>query len=65
MVRRLGVEYLRTMSEASVEQTLWWYRSMLEVLAGREEWPRRAMLDELHLMSAALIRELRNNEEGT
>jgi hypothetical protein len=64
MVRRLGVEYLRTMSHASVDQTLWWYRSMLEVLAARDEWPRHAMLDELRMMSAALIRELRNNEEG-
>ena len=64
MVRRLGVEYLRTMSHASVDQTLWWYRSMIEVLAARAEWPRRVMLDELRTMSAALIRELRNSEEG-
>jgi Guanosine polyphosphate pyrophosphohydrolases/synthetases len=64
MMRRLGVEYLRTVSHASVDQTMWWYRSMVEVLAGREEWPRRAMLDELRMMSAGLIRDLRNNEEG-
>ena len=64
MVRRLGVEYLRTMSHASVDQTLWWYRSMIEVLAARAEWPRRLMLDELRTMSAGLIRELRNSEEG-
>lgn len=64
MMRRLGVEYLRTVSHASVDQTLWWYRSMIEVLAGRAEWPRREMLDELRRMSAALIHDLRTNEEG-
>ena len=64
MMRRLGVEYLRTVSHASVDQTLWWYRSMVEVLAGRDEWPRRTMLEELRTMSAALIRDLRTNEEG-
>lgn len=63
-LRRLGNEYLRTVSRASSEQTLWWYRSMLEVLEGRDEWPRRVMLNELRTMSAALLRELRNNEEG-
>ncbi len=63
-LRRLGVEYLRTVSRASSEQTLWWYRSMLEVLAARDEWPRRQMLDELRAMSAALLRGLRSNEEG-
>jgi hypothetical protein len=37
---------------------------MIEVLAGRAEWPRREMLDELRRMSAALIHDLRTNEEG-
>ena len=32
-LRRLGVEYLRTVSRAGSEQTIWWYRSMLEILA--------------------------------
>jgi (p)ppGpp synthase/HD superfamily hydrolase len=64
MMRRLGVEYLRTVSHASVDQTMWWYRSMIEVLAARDEWPRRSMLEELRMMSAGLIRDLRNNEEG-
>ncbi|MBA2627382.1 MAG: HD domain-containing protein [Gemmatimonadales bacterium] len=63
-LRRLGVEYLRNISRASVDQTLWWYRSMLEVLSARDDWPRRVMLDELRGMSAALVRDLRNNEEG-
>ena len=31
-LRRLGFEYLRTVSRAGSDQTIWWYRSMLEVL---------------------------------
>jgi (p)ppGpp synthase/HD superfamily hydrolase len=63
-MRRLGVEYLRTVSRAGSEQTIWWYRSMLEVLDGRPDWPRREMLAELRLMSADLVRGLRRGEEG-
>ena len=33
-LRRLGVEYLRTVSRAGSEQTIWWYRSLLEILDG-------------------------------
>jgi hypothetical protein len=58
------VEYLRTISHASLDQTLWWYRSLIELLAAREPWPRRVMLDELRTMSATLIHDLRNSEEG-
>jgi (p)ppGpp synthase/HD superfamily hydrolase len=63
-LRRLGVEYLRTVSRAGADQTIWWYRSMLEVVSAREDWPRRAMLNELRLMSADLVRGLREHEEG-
>ncbi|HEU4954101.1 MAG TPA: HD domain-containing protein, partial [Gemmatimonadales bacterium] len=28
-LRRLGLEYLRTVSRAGSDQTIWWYRSML------------------------------------
>jgi (p)ppGpp synthase/HD superfamily hydrolase len=62
-LRRLGVEYLRTVSRAGSEQTIWWYRSMLEVLEARPDWPRRDMLTELRLMSADLVRGLRESEE--
>jgi hypothetical protein len=57
------VEYLRTVSRAGSEQTIWWYRSMLEVLEARPDWPRREMLAELRLMSADLVRGLRQSEE--
>jgi (p)ppGpp synthase/HD superfamily hydrolase len=63
-LRRLGVEYLRTVSRAGSTQTIWWYRSMLEVLETRPDWPRREMLAELRMMSADLVRSLRRREEG-
>jgi hypothetical protein len=62
-IRRLGVEYVRTVSRATSEQTIWWYRSLLEVLDARPDWPRREMLSELRIMSADLVRSLRHTEE--
>lgn len=62
-LRRLGLEYLRTVSRAGSEQTIWWYRSMLEILATRTDWPQREMMTELRLMSADLVRSLRQREE--
>ena len=61
-LRRLGVEYLRAVSRAGSEQTIWWYRSMLEILASRSDWPQKAMITELRLMSADLVRSLRQRE---
>lgn len=61
-LRRLGVEYLRTVSQASSEQTIWWYRSMLEILVRRPDWPQRQMLDEIRAMSTDLVRALREHE---
>ena len=62
-LRRLGVEYLRALSRAGSSQTIWWYRSMLEVLDARPDWPRREMLSELRLLSTDLVRSLRLSEE--
>jgi (p)ppGpp synthase/HD superfamily hydrolase len=62
-IRRLGVEYVRTVSRAGSEETVWWYRSLLEVLDARPDWPRREMLSELRVMSADLVRGLRHTEE--
>jgi (p)ppGpp synthase/HD superfamily hydrolase len=62
-LRRLGVEYLRTVSRAGSHQTIWWYRSMIEILATRSDWPQREMMTELRLMSADLVRSLREREE--
>jgi (p)ppGpp synthase/HD superfamily hydrolase len=63
-LRRLGVEYLRTVSSAGSEQTIWWYRSLLEILASRSDWPQREMLSELRLMSSDMVRSLRQSEGG-
>jgi (p)ppGpp synthase/HD superfamily hydrolase len=62
-LRRLGVEYLRTVSRAGSDQTIWWYRSMLEILGSRSEWPRREMLSELRVLSTDLVRSLRTSED--
>ncbi len=62
-LRRLGVEYLRTVTRASSAETMWWYRSALEILSSRTDWPRRDMLAELRQMSADLVRGLRRSEE--
>jgi (p)ppGpp synthase/HD superfamily hydrolase len=62
-LRRLGVEYLKTVSSAGSEQTIWWYRSLLEIVAGRTDWPHREMLAELRLMSAEMVRSLRESED--
>jgi (p)ppGpp synthase/HD superfamily hydrolase len=63
-LRRLGVEYLRAVSQANSEQTVWWYRSMLEILASRPDWPQRAMLEEIRTVSADLVRSLLAHERG-
>jgi (p)ppGpp synthase/HD superfamily hydrolase len=62
-LRRLGVEYVRTVSRAASDQTIWWYRSMLEILESRSEWPRREMLSELRVLSTDLVRSLRSSED--
>ena len=62
-LRRLGLEYLRTVSRAGSDQTIWWYRSMLEILESRSEWPRREMLSELRVLSTELVRSLRTSED--
>jgi hypothetical protein len=62
-LRRLGFEYLRTVSRAGSDQTIWWYRSMLEILESRSDWPRRDMLSELRVLSTDLVRHLRSSED--
>jgi (p)ppGpp synthase/HD superfamily hydrolase len=62
-VRRLGSEYVRTVASASSAQTIWWYRSLLELLEERADWPRTEMLEELRMLSADLVRALRAHED--
>ena len=62
-LRRLGAEYVRTVSSASSEQTIWWYRSLLELLDGRSDWQRPEMLEELRALSTDVVRALRAHED--
>lgn len=62
-IRRLGAEYVRTVSSASSDQTIWWYRSLLEVLDRRPEWPKAEMLEELRHLSTEVVRALRPHED--
>lgn len=57
-IRRLGAEYVRALAHATSDQTMWWYREMFDVLERRDDWPTRAMLDELRAQSARLLRAL-------
>jgi hypothetical protein len=61
-VRRLGAEYLSSISLANAEQLLWWYRSLLETLEARPEWKGRRMVNELRLLAAELARQVRDGE---
>jgi (p)ppGpp synthase/HD superfamily hydrolase len=62
-LRRLGAEYVRTVSFASSDQTIWWYRSLLELLESRADWHRPEMLDELRVLSTDVVRALRVHED--
>jgi hypothetical protein len=50
-IRRLGVEYARSVSPAPPEDLLWWHRAMLEVLEGRGPDCRASLLAELRQLS--------------
>lgn len=58
-IRRLGAEYVHAANQATSEQTMWWYRTLIEQLSARADWPARALLDELRHASAALLHCLR------
>jgi (p)ppGpp synthase/HD superfamily hydrolase len=49
-IRRLGVEYARSVSPAPPADLLWWHSALLEVLKGRAE-VRSSLQDELRLLS--------------
>jgi hypothetical protein len=61
-VRRLGGEYLPSISLASGEQIVWWYRLLLENLENRQDWSNRRMLPELRLLAAELGRQLKDGD---
>jgi (p)ppGpp synthase/HD superfamily hydrolase len=50
-IRRLGVEYARSVAPAPPEDLLWWHRAMLEILEGRGSDLRATMVSELRQLS--------------
>ncbi|MEO8199056.1 MAG: HD domain-containing protein [Gemmatimonadota bacterium] len=61
-VRRLGTEYLTSISLANAEQLLWWYRSLIETMDSRPDWKGRMMVSEMRLLAADLARQLLDGE---
>lgn len=53
-IRRLGVEYARSVAPAPPEDLLWWHRAMLEILDGRGSDLRGTMVTELRQLSQEL-----------
>jgi (p)ppGpp synthase/HD superfamily hydrolase len=50
-IRRLGVEYARSVAPAPPDELLWWHRALLEVLDNRSADCRPTLLAELHQLS--------------
>ena len=50
-IRRLGVEYARSVAPAPPEDLLWWHHAMLEILEGRGAELRATMVAELRQLS--------------
>lgn len=50
-IRRLGVEYARSLCPAPPEELLWWHTALLEVLAGRGAEARGSLQEELRQLS--------------
>src|SRR5437867_2619801 len=61
-IRRLGVEYVESLGEASAESTIWWHRALLDTLGSHPHWRREAMLEELRLLAGDLARRLEDLE---
>lgn len=60
--RRLGPEYVRHAGRLAVADLVHGHRRVLEALEGRDDWPRRPMLDEYRTLSTELLRALRAPE---
>ena len=50
-IRRLGIEYARSVAPAPPEDLLWWHRAMLEILEARGSDLRATMVSELRQLS--------------
>jgi (p)ppGpp synthase/HD superfamily hydrolase len=50
-IRRLGVEYARSVAPAPPDELVWWHRTLLEVLEARKAELRAGLLAELRALS--------------
>ena len=57
-IRRLGVEYARSVSPAPTRDLLWWYDSFLELLSRRAGEARATLVAELRRHTVAVARYL-------
>jgi hypothetical protein len=57
-IRRLGVEYARSVAPAPPEELLWWHSALLEVLEDKGADCRASLLNELRLLSGEVARYL-------
>lgn len=60
-IRRLGVEYVRSVSPAPAGELLWWHGTLLEVLGGRGSEVRASLLAELRSLSQEVGAYLSDN----
>jgi (p)ppGpp synthase/HD superfamily hydrolase len=61
-IRRLGVEYARSVAPAPPEELLWWHRALLEVLDSRLTDCRASLLAELRQLSREVGAFLSGNQ---
>lgn len=61
IIRRLGPEYLPTSQGVALSDLEWWYESLVELLATRDDWRRRDILEQLRATSAAVARAIRES----
>jgi len=60
--RRLGPEYVLHAGRLAASEMMQGHRRVLEALEGRDDWPRRPMLDEYRALTTELLRALRAPE---
>ena len=57
-IRRLGIEYLQATGSPSKEDTVWWYRSLLETLDQHTTWRRQEMFQDFRRLADELAERL-------
>ncbi len=55
VMRRLGPEYFRRIYGSGPEETLWWCRSLFDLIGERADWRLPAMLSELRHLGVQVV----------